>query len=134
MEATEKSSSRRILVWGVPIILAHFLVVVWHLLLLLRVQPDTPRFLPPLLIVINLFPVAGLLFFVKRFHKLAGCMITIPLAVALVMGVYAHFLTAGADNVFRMSPGGLRLPYQTSALLLVVLEALGSWLGVRMFR
>lgn len=116
-----------------PIVLAHFLVVAWHLLLLLRVQPDTPRLLPPLLILINLLPLAGLVFFVKGLHKLAGCMITIPLGVALIMGVYAHFLSAGADNVFRMPPGELRLAYQTSALVLVILEALGSWVGARMF-
>jgi hypothetical protein len=132
MEATEKSSTRRILIWSVPIVLAHFLAVVWHLLLLVKVQPDTPGFLPPLLILINLFPVAGLVAFAKGFPKFGGIMIIIPLGVALVAGVYAHFLSLGADNVLRMPPGELRLSFQVSAALLVVLEGLGCWVGLRM--
>lgn len=91
--------------------------------------------IPVLLILVNLFPVAGLLAFAKGFSKLAASMITIPLGIALVIGAYSHFfLSSGADNVFRMPPGKLRLPFQISALLPVILEALGTWVGLGMFR
>ena len=71
--------------------------------------------------------------FAKGLSKLASGMVSIPLGVALVIGAYSHFLSPGADNVFRMPPGEFILVYQISAVLLVILEALGCWLGVRMF-
>src|ERR1035438_6843732 len=51
----------------------------------------------------------------------------------LVIGGYTHFLTAGSDNVFRMPPGALRLPFQISAVLLALLESLGCFVALRTF-
>jgi hypothetical protein len=133
MHTTEKTSSRSILVWSVPIVLAHFLVVIWHLVLLVKVQAQTPAFLPPLLIFINLFPLAALLVCVKGYYKLAGIMIIIPFGIALFIGSYAHFLSSGPDNIFHMAPGALIFPYRISTLLLAILEASGLWVAVRMF-
>lgn len=112
----------------------HFVVLQWHLSLLVKVEPNTPQFLPPLLILINLIPLAGLFVFARGFSKLAASLITIPLAVALVIGGSSHFLSPGTDNVFRMAPGQFRLPFQISAVLLVLLEAFGCWIGLRMWR
>ena len=112
----------------------HFLVVVWHLWLLVRVQPGTPRFLPPILILVNLLPVAGLIVLAKGSQKLAATLVTVPLGVALVVGFGAHFLSSGNDNVLHMPPGALLLSFQTSAVLLMVLEAAGVLLGLQMFR
>ena len=64
--------------------------MLWHLFLLVKVQPGAPRFFPPLLILFNLFPVAGLVALAKGFRKLAGSLIILPLAIALVIGTYAH--------------------------------------------
>jgi hypothetical protein len=81
-----------------------------------------------LLIVINLVPVVALFAFRKGLSKLAGGMILVPLGVAIVIGGYTHFLSTGTDNIFQMSPGELRVPFQVSA----VLEAVGCWVGLRM--
>jgi hypothetical protein len=59
MEPTNADSTRKLLLWSAPIVLDHFVAVIWHLWLLVKVQPNTPRFFP-LLILFNLFPVAGL--------------------------------------------------------------------------
>ena len=133
MEPTKADSPRTLLLWGSTIVVGHFIAVAWHLLLVLKAQPDFPRFAVPLLILVNLVPVAGLVAFAKGFPKLSGSMITLPLAIALVIGLYAHFLSPGTDNVFRMPPGDLRLQFQISAALLVLLEALGCWAGLRIF-
>ena len=124
----------KLLVWAAVVVLAHFVIVIWHLILLAKVQPSTPRFALLLLVVINLLPVAALIVFVKGFRKLAGSMVIVPFVMALVIGGYTHFVSAGTDNVFSMPPGGLRLPFQISAVLLSVLEALGCWLGLQMLR
>ena len=133
MEPTNADSTRRLLFWSAPIVLGNLIVVIWHLLLLVKVQPNTPRLFPPLLILFNLFPVAGLVALAKGFRKLAGSMIVLPLAIALVIGTYAHFLSPGTDNIFHMPSGDLRLPFQISAILLALLEALGCWVGIRIF-
>ena len=101
---------------------------------LVRVQPGTPSFLPPILILVNLLPVVGLIVLANGSQKLAATLVTVPLGVALVVGFGAHFLSSGNDNVLHMPPGALRLSFQTSAVLLMVLEAAGVLLGLQMFR
>jgi hypothetical protein len=133
MEPTNADSTRKLLLWSALVVLGHFVAVIWHLLLLVKVQPSTPRFFPPLLILFNLFPVAGLVALAKGFRKTAGSMIILPLAIALVIGTYAHFLSPGSDNIMRMPSGDLRLSFQISAMLLELLEALGCWVGIRIF-
>jgi hypothetical protein len=133
MEPKNADSTRKLLLWSAPIVLGHFVAVIWHLWLLVKVQPNTPRFFPPLLILFNLFPVAGLVALAKAFRKLTGSMILLPLAIALVIGTYAHVLSPGTDNILRMPPGDLRLSFQISAMLLALLEALGCWVGIRIF-
>jgi len=131
MEGTN-NSTRRLAFWSAAIVVGNFLAIIWHLLLLVEVQPSTPNFLPPLLLAVNLFPIAGILAFTRGFPKLAAGMIIVPLGVALVIGSYSHFFSPGADNVFRMPLGPLRLTFQVSAMLLVILEGLGCWFGFRM--
>ncbi len=85
-----------------------------------------------MLVLINLLPIAGVVAFAKGANKLAASLIVIPLAVALFIGGYTHFLSSGSENVLRMPSSGLTLEMQISAALLAVLEALGCWLGVKM--
>ena len=77
--------------------------------------------------------VAGLIVLAKGSQKLAATLVTVPLAVALVVGFGAHFLSSGNDNVLHMPPGALLLSFQISAVLLMVLEAAGVLLGLQMF-
>ena len=133
MEPTKADSTPTLLLWIALIAVGHFIVFLWHLFLVVKLQPDFPRSALPLMILVNLFPVAGLVALAKGLAKWAGCMITLPLAIVLVIGTYAHFLSPGADNILRMPPAGLRLPFQISAVLLALLEALGCWFGIRIF-
>ena len=133
MKAPEEVSRRKVLMWSVPVVTGHFLVVVWHLWLLVRVEPGTPSFLPPILILMNLLPVAGLIVLANGSQRLAATLVTMPLGVALVVGFGAYFLSSGNDNVLHMPPGALRLSFQISAVLLTVLEAVGVLLGLQMF-
>jgi hypothetical protein len=82
MEPTHADSTQKLLLWRAPIVLGHFVAVIWHLFLLVRVQPSTPTVFPPLLILFNLFSVAGLVALAKGFRKLAGRMIDILVAIA----------------------------------------------------
>jgi hypothetical protein len=123
--------ARKLQLWGAPIVGGHFLVAVWHLMLMIKVQPNFPRLAVPFLILVNLLPIAGVIAVAKEYRKLGGILIIVPLGIALVVGTYAHFLSPGTDNVFHMPPGDLRLPFQASASLLALLEGLGCWIGLR---
>lgn len=134
MAREEADSISRLMPSVVFVVLGHFGVVIWHLLLLVKVQPTTPRVAVVSLIGINLVPVAALVAFARGFRRLAGSMVLAPLGVALIIGAYTHFVSNGTDNVLRMPPGDWRLQFQVSAMFLVLLEALGCWLAVKMLR
>jgi hypothetical protein len=70
----------------------------------------------------------------ERLPQISGKHARNPCRDSIVIGLYAHFLSPGTDNVLRMAPVELRLPFQTSAVLLVLLEATGLRLGLRIFR
>lgn len=133
MQHGATAQRRRLLTWGTVSTLGHYAAVVWHVTLLVKVQPAFPGTAARLLLLANLLPVAGLVAFAKGFPRLAGIIILVPLGIALVIGGYTHFLSAGSDNVFRMPPGGLTRSFQMSAILLALLEALACWVAIRMF-
>jgi hypothetical protein len=85
-----------------------------------------------LLVGVNLVPVVALLAFERGRHTLAGWMILLPLGVALAIGGYTHFLSPGSDNIFRMPSRPWTVPFQISAVLLALLEALSCWVALRM--
>ena len=86
MEPTKADPPRTLLLWSAAIVVGHLIAVVWHRLLVVKVQPGFPRFAVPLLILVNSVPVAGVVAFAKGFPKLAGSMIVVPLAIALAIG------------------------------------------------
>ena len=131
--ARQTARHGRLFRWGALIVSAHLVVVLWHAALLVKLQPGFPGLAIGLLLLVNLLPIAGAFAFSMGANRLAGCAVVIPLATGLVIGGYSHFLSAGTDNVFRMSAGPLTLSFQVSAVLLAVLEALGCWIGLRMF-
>ncbi len=118
---------------GTAVVLSHFAVVIWHLFLLVKLQSGTPTIALVFLIAINLIPVIGMVVFCRGHPKMAGWMVFVPLGVAFIIGTYAHFLSSGTDNVFRMPPGEWRLSFQITALLLAVLELLGCLIGFRIW-
>ena len=130
METAKQDFTGNLVCWCVPVVGGHFITIVWHLVLVLKIQPNFPRFAVPLLLLVNLLPVAGLIALPKGHRKLTGLLIAGPLAIALIFGAYSHFLSPGTDNVFHMPPGNLRLPFQASAVILVLFEMLGCWLGI----
>ena len=131
METTKPDFIHRLLLWATVAALGNFVVVLGHLWLVVRIQPSFPKSAIPGLILVNLLPVGGVLALRKGYRKSAAILIAIPLAVGFVIGTYSHFLSSGTDNVFRMAAGELTLPFQLSAVLLVLFEALGLWVGVR---
>jgi hypothetical protein len=125
---------RRLYWYATIIVLAHAVVVFWHLELLARLGTALRSDQVPLFAgLANLIPLIALILLWTNFRKAGGCLLLF-LAVPLAIGGYQHFLSSGPDNVFRMVSGELTLVFQISAVLLLILEFSGCWVSVQILR
>jgi hypothetical protein len=61
-------------------------------------------------------------------------LVLIFFAIPLVIGGYEHFVKSGPDNVSQMARGEFGLPFQVSAVVLVIFEILVCWASIRILR
>ncbi|WP_276260046.1 hypothetical protein [Haloglomus litoreum] len=73
-------------------------------------------------------PVAGVAL-VRRGHPLGLPLFTLTMAVGLVFGGVFHFLLENPDHVHALPAGAWRLPFQITAVGLVLTGAVGTALG-----
>jgi glucan phosphoethanolaminetransferase (alkaline phosphatase superfamily) len=83
-------------------------------------------------VVILAAPVLAAILLWTRLRAVGAWLLLISMAGAFVFGLYYHFIYPSPDNVAMIPPMDGRLPFQITAVLLAVLEALGCWLGMRM--
>jgi hypothetical protein len=125
---------RKLYWYATLVVLAHGVVVFWHLELLAKLgtvlRPDQ---VPLFAELANIVPVVAAILLWAHFPKLGGWLLLF-LAVPLAIGGYSHFLSPGSDNVFHMTPGELALAFRISAVLLLILELLGCWLAVQILK
>jgi hypothetical protein len=125
---------RKLCRYAALVVVAHAVVVFWHLELLARRDAALKVDQVPLFAALaNIIPLIALISLWAHFPKL-GAWLLLFLAVPLAIGGYSHFLSPGSDNVFRMADGELTFAFRISAVLLLVLEFLGCWLGIRILR
>jgi hypothetical protein len=83
-------------------------------------------------VVIMAAPLAGLAW--MRFNAAAGArLLGLSMGAALVFGAVNHFMIPGADHVAHLA-GPWRQTFGVTAVLLVVTEAVGAWLGLAVSR
>jgi hypothetical protein len=132
--AEEEGFMKKLAVYATLAVLAHAVIVVWHLFVLAKIPPGlTGQQVLAAAIAINVVPLVGLFLLWTHYPGLASVLIFIPLAVGFSAGGFEHFLSNGPDNVFRMAATEWSLPFTISAVLLAVLELCGCWLCIRMF-
>ncbi|PYX30028.1 MAG: hypothetical protein DMG77_11130 [Acidobacteria bacterium] len=121
--------------FGLLVIVAHWGVVVWHLLLVAKVLPSFTT--QQITLVIGSLTLAHLVVFLAwwiRPNRFGGLLLLVFLTVALAAGIYEHFLSSGPNNVFRIAPGQWTTAFQASVAMLPPLELSGIWLGIRTLR
>lgn len=74
-------------------------------------------------------PVIGLILLWRRVNVAAAILVVIPMTVTLVISAYKHFMSSGPGNAFRFPTAERALFFRASAVLLVILEALGCGIG-----
>ena len=117
------------------VVLAHAAVVFWHLVLVAKITPGlTELQVLAATTAINLVPAIALVLLWAHSPRLGGLLLLLPLAVGLVIGGQEHFVTPGPLNVFHMATTPWVLPFQVTAVLLLVLEVSGCWIAARALR
>jgi hypothetical protein len=117
------------------VVSAHAGVVFWHLVLVTKITPGlTDHQMLAATTAINLVPTVALVLLWAHFLRLGGFLLFLPLAVGLVIGGTEHFVTPGPLNVFYMATSPWVLPFRVTAVLLLVLEVSGCWIGIQAFR
>ncbi len=82
-------------------------------------------------VVIVLAPVLALFLLYSRLAGMGALLLSLSMFGAFVFGVCGHFLLPGADNVLQIPSSVWRIPFQMTAVLLMVLQAAGTVVGVR---
>jgi uncharacterized membrane protein len=116
-------------------VLGHAATVFWHLQILARLNRAlTPEGAVLFASLVNAVALIGLVLLWTGFRKTAAWLLLIFFVIPLAIGGYEHFVKSGPDNVFQMARGEFTLPFQISAVLLVILEILVCWAGIRIVR
>lgn len=84
--------------------------------------------------VIFVAPVVAVLLLFTRFWRGGAVLLLASMLASLVFGLVSHAVLPGEDNVFEVGAGGWALTFQLTGVALLVVEALGTGLGVSLMR
>jgi hypothetical protein len=113
------------------VVVAHWVVAIWHLFLAAKVLPapnDKVSWLAITLITCGHVVVSVALWTLR--DRLAGLVSLIFFLAALSADLYEHFLHASANNVFTVAPGNWTPWFDASVFVLLALEIVGCLLGI----
>jgi hypothetical protein len=79
-------------------------------------------------VVILIGPLVAL-WLIRTGRRYGGELLIATMGGALIFGLVNHFVLESPDHVSQVADGPWRLPFQASAALLLVLEAVGVWIG-----
>lgn len=121
--------------YGTAVVLAHGLVATVHGLaherLAIELTATQKVFVH---VVITVAPLVSMLLLWTRLRKAGAALLLLSMLGSLIFGVVNHFLIVSPDHVQHLAAGGWRFPFQLTALLLVITECLGCWIGARAMR
>jgi hypothetical protein len=81
-------------------------------------------------IVIFLIPIIATILLWTQFDRIGSWLLLSSIAGALLFGIYNHFIAISPDHVSQVSFAGWGLLFQVTAILIVIVDGLGSGFGV----
>ena len=81
-------------------------------------------------IVIFLIPIVAAVLLWTQFDRIGIWLLLSSIAGALLFGIYNHFIVISPDHVSQVSFAGWGLLFQVTAILIVIVDGLGSGFGV----
>ena len=119
---------------GLLVVIAHWIVAVWHLFLAANILPAPNNQVSWLAIVlISSGHLCVSIALWKLRDKPSGLVLLMFFLAAAGADLYEHFLHASLNNVFMVASGPSTAPFEVSVFVLLVLEILGCFLGILSF-
>jgi hypothetical protein len=81
-------------------------------------------------VVILLTPVIAAILLWTPFDRIGSWLLFASMAGAILFGIYNHFIVISSDHVSRVSFAGWGLLFQITAILTLIVDGLGCWVGV----
>jgi hypothetical protein len=81
-------------------------------------------------VVIYTAPIVAAVLLWTRYRLAGAWLLAASMAGSFVFGLVLHFLVSGPDNVFTLPSGTWRTAFQVTAVLLLMLEMIGSLIGL----
>ena len=84
--------------------------------------------------VFFLAPILAAILLWTPFYRAGSWLLLSSLAGSLLFGLYIHFNNSSSAYVSRVSWEGWGLLFQITVILLIVVDSVGCWLGVRVLQ
>ncbi len=121
--------------YALLIIAVHWIVAAWHLFLVAKILPAPENNVNWVAIgILTLLHFVALIACWKLCDRFTGLVLGVFFVLALGAGLYEHFLDSGLNNIVRVRPSDWVTAFRASVFLLVVIEMLGCWLGIRLLQ
>jgi len=122
---------KRIHFLAIAIVILHALIVIPHGMAhsQLRIQMGAWQTVY-ILVVINLLPLVAAVLIWRR-KRIGFLILLFSMAGSFLFGGYYHFIAAGPDNVASLTSHPWTQPFQWTAVLLALSEAIGVFVGIR---
>ncbi len=80
--------------------------------------------------VVFLAPIIAAVLLWTSFYRIGHWLLVSSMAGAILFGIYNHFLIISPDHVSHVSFTGWGLLFQITAVLTLIVDGLGCWIGI----
>jgi hypothetical protein len=121
--------------WAIAAVLAHLVIYIVHGMAHSALHIGLPLWGNLFVIaVIGVGPIAGLLLLWSRRVRSGALTLALTMAGSLLFGLWYHFVVSGADHLAHLPDDPWKLPFQVTAVLLLLTEAAGTLVGMALLR
>ena len=126
---------KRSAVYGTAIVLAHLVVNIAHG----SAHRELGVGLSPLgsifvIVVVLVLPLVAMVMLWTMRKRLGLILLAFSMGGAFLFGLYHHFLIAGPDHIHAQPSGGWGSTFVLTSYLLLITEALGTYVGIYFLR
>ncbi|MEH2262961.1 hypothetical protein [Nostoc sp.] len=81
-------------------------------------------------IVIYAIPIIAVVLLWTQFYRIGSWLLLFSMAASILFGIYNHLIVISSDHVSQVSFAGWGLLFQITAILTLIVDGFGSWIGI----